>query len=113
MSLADDLRSAAADHAAMVITQELAAGVGLDVNRLGRALVEAAAPFLLDADRVDHALNAWFPTDDAAPRRPRPTPHELWRQACGDEGRYLRLMQQHEWLTLATIRVADDSSATE
>jgi hypothetical protein len=113
MSLADDLRSVAADHAAMVITQELASGVGLDVNRLGRAVVEAAAPFLLDADHVDHALNARFPTDDKAPRRPRPTPQELWRQAAGDEGRYLQLMQQHQWLTLATIRVADDRSAAE
>ncbi|GAA4734297.1 hypothetical protein [Phytohabitans rumicis] len=113
MSLADDLRSAAADHAAALINQEFAAGVGLDVSRLGRAVVEAAAPFLLDADHVDHALNARFPADDATPRLPRPTPEELWRQAGGDEGRYLQLMQQHQWLTLTTIRVVDDRSATE
>lgn len=113
MSLADDLRSAPADHAAALITQELAAGPGLDVNRLGRAVVEAATPFLLDADNVDHALNARLPTDDATPRRPRPTPQELWRQAAGDEARYLQLMQQNQRLTLPTIRAADDSLATE
>ncbi|MGN9912757.1 hypothetical protein ACTMTJ_35005 [Phytohabitans sp. LJ34] len=57
------------------------------MSRLARAVVEAAAPFLVDADYVDHALTARFPTDDATPP-PRPTPQELWRRAAGGKGRY-------------------------
>ncbi|WP_173054836.1 hypothetical protein [Phytohabitans houttuyneae] len=74
MSLADDLRSAAADHAAAAISQALASGA--DPYRLAHVAVQAAAPLLLDAHLVDEVLRARRPPEQAAPTllRPRPRP---------------------------------------
>lgn len=104
MSLADDLRQAAVDVAAIAITQALTGNGGTDPERLARAAVEAAEPLLEDARRVDEVLALREPTD---PRkvRPRIHPRVLWEEADGDEHRYLELMEEHGHLTLTTTRV--------
>lgn len=104
MSLADDLRAAAVDVAAAAITQAITGSGGCDPERLARAAVEAAEPFLDDARRVTEVLALREPTD---PRkvRPRIAPEALWEEADGDEHRYLELAEQHGWLTLTTTRV--------
>lgn len=102
MSLADDLRQAAYDVAAIAITQARTGTGGSDSERLARAAVEAAGPFLEDVRRVEHALALRQPEK---PRRSHVLPIHLWEQAAGDEHRYLALMEEHGWLDLATMRV--------
>jgi hypothetical protein len=101
MSLVDDLRQAAFDAAAIAITQSLTGNGGTDPERLAKAAVEAAAPFLEDARRVDGALAA------REPQQPRFHPHLLWEEAAGDEHRYLELMEEYGWLSLTTCQVAE------
>ena len=102
MPLADDLRQAAVDVAAMAITQARTGMSGSDSERLARAAVEAAAPFLDDARKVDEVLALREPKE---PQRPRYAPQLLWEEAAGDEHRYLALMEEHGWLDLTTMRV--------
>lgn len=102
MSLADDLRNAAVDVAAVAITQALTGTGGSDPEKLARAAVEAAEAFLEDARRVDQVLALREPEK---PRQSHIHPIHLWDLAAGDEHRYLELAEQHGWLTLATMRV--------
>jgi O-acetyl-ADP-ribose deacetylase (regulator of RNase III) len=104
MTLADDLRQAAVDVAAARITQTLTGTGGCDPEQLARAAVDAAAPFLEDARRVDEVLAMREPADRRN-ERPKLTAAVLWREAGGDEQLYLELMEEHGWLTLTTCRV--------
>jgi len=103
MTLVDDLRATAVDHAAIAVSQALAGGAGIEPERLARAAVAAAAPLLVDAERVARALAAREPVDRAE-QRVAPLPSQLWTRSGHDETRYLELMEQHGWLHLATIR---------
>ena len=110
MTLADDLRTVAVDHAAIVITKTLASGGGSSPEHLARAAIEVATPYLLDAQRVDDALAARKP-DVRAEQRVAPLPPLLWVRSGQDVARFLELMEEHRWLTLTTIR-ADGETVT-
>jgi hypothetical protein len=110
MTLADDLRAVAVDHAAIVITKILASSGGSSPERLARAVLEVATPYLLDAQRVDDALAARM-SDVRAEQRVAPLPPLLWIRSGQDVVRFLELMEEHHWLTLTTIR-ADGETVT-
>lgn len=110
MTLADDLRRTALDHAAIAIAQALTGNGSTNPERLARAAVEVAVPFLLDGERVEQALAAREQPDGFS-RQARPLPSVLWERADGDEDRHLELMEQHGWMELATIRADGDRDA--
>jgi hypothetical protein len=109
MTLADDLR-AAAQTTPPSPSRRPSPAVPADPERLARAALAVAAPFLVDAERVEQALAAREPVDRAE-QRVAPLPSLLWTRSGKDEARFLGLMEQHGWLKLATIR-ADGGQVT-